>query len=169
MGILAAFRTPHIRQNVHKSAGQRLYVYVCVFVIFIWLVQLGFTFCAPGILDSWIRGLMDSWRWNEARKFKLAATPHMASLFSCVCVCVCACIWNYAYATLHHILTTSLPCLIRSLRVCHSGCLFLIGSSCLPLCLCPSLSLFHPPHLWGRPVHQSTALWPPFSDASAII
>jgi len=76
---------------------------------------------------------------------------------------------TYTYSRCPHILTTSLPCLIRSLRVCHSGCLFLIGSSCLPLCLCPSLSLFHPPHLWGRPVHQSTALWPPFSDASAII
>lgn len=54
-------------------------------------MQLGFTFCAPWPPASPASGvlrLVVSWKWSDARKFKLAATPHMASPTERVCVCM---------------------------------------------------------------------------------
>lgn len=64
MGILAAFRTPHIRQSVHKSAGQRLYVCVCLLFSF-GLCNWDLLFVPP---ESWTHGSVDSWTHGDGTK-----------------------------------------------------------------------------------------------------
>lgn len=82
--MLAAFCILHTCQGICESAGQAspghytLYVCVCVcewgslfgyasvFVVFIWLLQLGFTFCAPGLWAN------ESVRWSPMEMVRCA-------------------------------------------------------------------------------------------------